>query len=52
MEPIHIPMQSLPTRQQINTPTPLSIVCKLNEGANDPLIQITDKDIKQNHPQD
>ncbi|KAK4821075.1 hypothetical protein QYF61_012417 [Mycteria americana] len=42
---------NLPTLQQINTPTQLGVVCKLTEGALNPLVQITDKDIKQNWPQ-
>ncbi|KAK4830233.1 hypothetical protein QYF61_009300 [Mycteria americana] len=43
--------QSLPTLQQINTPTQLGVVCKLTEGALDPFVQIIDKDVKQNWPQ-
>ncbi|KAK4823866.1 hypothetical protein QYF61_007622 [Mycteria americana] len=42
---------SLPTLKQINTPTQLGVICKLTEGALDPLIQVIDKDIKQNWPQ-
>jgi len=34
--------------KQINTPTQLGVVCKLTDGALIPLIQIIDKDIKQN----
>ncbi|KAK4820458.1 hypothetical protein QYF61_027035 [Mycteria americana] len=45
------PVQSLPTLKQINTPAQLGVICKLTEGALDPLIQIIDKDIKQNRPQ-
>ncbi|GAB0199280.1 hypothetical protein GRJ2_002393400 [Grus japonensis] len=52
IQPVQIPLQSLPTLKQINTPTQLGVVCKLTEGALDPLVQITDKDIKQNWPQD
>ncbi|KAK4824915.1 hypothetical protein QYF61_021430 [Mycteria americana] len=40
--------QSLPTLEQINTPTQLGVIGKLTEGALDPFIQIIDKDIKQN----
>ncbi|KAK4807083.1 hypothetical protein QYF61_018424 [Mycteria americana] len=36
---------------QINTPTQLGVICKLAEGALNPLVQIIDKDIKQNWPQ-
>ncbi|KAK4826455.1 hypothetical protein QYF61_009182 [Mycteria americana] len=51
IQPVQIPLQSLPTLQQINTPTQLGVICKLTEGALDPLVQIIDKDIKQNWPQ-
>ncbi|KAK4817763.1 hypothetical protein QYF61_026986 [Mycteria americana] len=51
IQPVQVPLQSLPTLKQINTPTQLGVICKLTEGALDPLAQITDKDIKQNWPQ-
>ncbi|KAK4829274.1 hypothetical protein QYF61_002666 [Mycteria americana] len=51
IQPVLIALQSLPTLKQINTPAQLGIVCKLTEGALNPLIQIIDKDIKQNWPQ-
>ncbi|KAK4825630.1 hypothetical protein QYF61_001415 [Mycteria americana] len=51
IQPVQVPLQSLPTLQQINTPTQLGVVCKLTEGALDPLVQIIDKDVKQNWPQ-
>ena len=40
-----------PTLKQINTSVQLDVVCKLTEDALDPLVQIIDKDIKQNWPQ-
>ncbi|KAK4827926.1 hypothetical protein QYF61_022374 [Mycteria americana] len=43
--------ERLPPLKQINTPAQLGVACKLPEGALDPLIQIIDKDIKQNWPQ-
>ncbi|KAK4817391.1 hypothetical protein QYF61_012097 [Mycteria americana] len=46
-----VPLQSLPALKQINTPTQLGVICKLTEGALDPLIQIIDKDTKQDWPQ-
>ncbi|KAK4824258.1 LOW QUALITY PROTEIN: hypothetical protein QYF61_012524 [Mycteria americana] len=49
IQPAQIPL--LPTLKQINTPTQLGVICKLTEGALRPLIQIIDKDIKQNQPQ-
>ncbi|KAK4832178.1 hypothetical protein QYF61_020958 [Mycteria americana] len=50
IQPVQVPLQSLPTLKQINTPAQLGIVCKLAEGALDALIQVIDKD-KQNWPQ-
>ncbi|KAK4825736.1 hypothetical protein QYF61_002175 [Mycteria americana] len=51
IQPVPVPLQSLPTLKQINTPTQLGVVCKLTESALDPFVQIIDKDIKQNWPQ-
>ncbi|KAK4824048.1 hypothetical protein QYF61_009639 [Mycteria americana] len=51
IQPVQVPLQSLPTLKQINTPTPLGVVCKLTESTLDPLVQIIDKDVKQNWPQ-
>jgi len=48
---VQIPLQSLPTLRTINTPTQPGVLRKLTEGALDPLIEIIDKDIKQNWPQ-
>ncbi|KAK4826133.1 hypothetical protein QYF61_005285 [Mycteria americana] len=51
IQPVQVPLQSLPTLKQINTPTQLGVICKLTEGALDPFVQIIDKDVKQNWPQ-
>ncbi|KAK4821282.1 hypothetical protein QYF61_017646 [Mycteria americana] len=51
IQPVQVPLQSLPTLQQINTPTQLGVVCKLTESTLDPFVQIIDKDVKQNWPQ-
>ncbi|KAK4815962.1 hypothetical protein QYF61_010456 [Mycteria americana] len=48
IQPVQVPLQSLPPLKQINTPTQLGVICKLTEGALYPFIQIIDKDIKQN----
>ena len=32
IQPVQIPLQSLPTLQQINSPTQLHVICKLTEG--------------------
>ncbi|KAJ7402359.1 hypothetical protein BTVI_87246 [Pitangus sulphuratus] len=46
MQPIQIPLQCLPSLQQINTPAQLGVVFKLTESALDPLIQIISRDIE------
>ncbi|KAK4808361.1 hypothetical protein QYF61_026964 [Mycteria americana] len=51
IQPVQVPLQSLPPLKQINTPAQLGVICKLAEGALDPFIHIIDKDIKQNWPQ-
>ncbi|KAK4824589.1 hypothetical protein QYF61_016834 [Mycteria americana] len=51
IHPVQVPLQSLPTLKQINTPAQLGVICKFTEGALDPLVQIIDKDVKQNWPQ-
>ncbi|TRZ22311.1 hypothetical protein HGM15179_004772 [Zosterops borbonicus] len=48
---ILIPLEILPTLQQNNTPNQLHVIYRIIEGALDPLIQITDSDIKWNWPQ-
>jgi len=40
-------LQSLPSLK-INTPTQFGVICKLTEGALNPLIQIVGEDVKQN----
>jgi len=51
LQPVQILLHSLSTLEQINTPTQLGVICKLTEGALNPLIQIIDKDTEQNCPQ-
>ncbi|KAK4816390.1 hypothetical protein QYF61_016707 [Mycteria americana] len=51
IQPVQIPLQSFSTLEQINTPTQLGVICKLTEGTLDPFVQIIDKDIKQDWPQ-
>ncbi|KAK4830675.1 hypothetical protein QYF61_012775 [Mycteria americana] len=50
-QPVQIPLQSLPTLKQINSPAQFGVICKLTEGTLNPLIQIIDKDIKQDWPE-
>ncbi|KAK4814248.1 hypothetical protein QYF61_012744, partial [Mycteria americana] len=40
IQPVQVPLQSLPTLKQINTPAQLGVICKLTEGARNPFIQI------------
>ncbi|KAK4827826.1 hypothetical protein QYF61_021910 [Mycteria americana] len=47
IQPVQVPLQSLPTLKQINIPTQLGVICKLTKGTLYPLIQIIDKDAKQ-----
>lgn len=51
LQPAQTSPRSLPTLQQIYTSTQLGVACELTEGALDPLMQVTDKDVKQNWPQ-
>ncbi|KAK4818104.1 hypothetical protein QYF61_005907 [Mycteria americana] len=52
IQPVQVPLQSIPTLKQTNTtPAQLGVLCKVTEGALDPLVQIIDKDIEQNWPQ-
>lgn len=50
IQPIQISLQSFPTLHQINTAAQLDVICKLSEGALNPLINIIYEDIKQNLP--
>ncbi|PKU47104.1 hypothetical protein llap_2599 [Limosa lapponica baueri] len=50
IQPVQIPLQMLFILKQINTPAQLGVICKLTEGAIDPLVQVIDKDVKQNWP--
>ncbi|KAK4827459.1 hypothetical protein QYF61_018180 [Mycteria americana] len=51
IQPVQVPLWSLPTLRQINAPGQLGVICRLTEAALNALIQIIDKDIKQNWPQ-
>ena len=48
---VQIPLQTLPTLEHMDTPTQLGVICKLTEGALNPLVQITDEDVKQHWTQ-
>ncbi|GAB0183390.1 mitochondrial enolase superfamily member 1 [Grus japonensis] len=51
IHPVQISLQSLPTLKQINTPAQFGVICKLTEGALNPLVQIINKGLKQDWPQ-
>ncbi|KAK4821271.1 hypothetical protein QYF61_017149 [Mycteria americana] len=51
IQPVQVPLQSLPTLKQTNAPAQFGVICKLTEGALNPFVQIIDKDIKQDWPQ-
>jgi len=51
IQSVQIPLQSLSTLNQIDTSAQLGVVCRLTEGALNPLVHITDKGSKQNRPQ-
>ena len=48
IQPVQIPLQSLPTLKQINAP---GVICELMEGVFVPLIQIIGKDMNLDWPQ-
>ena len=50
IQSVQISLQSLPTLEQIDTPTQFGVIYKFTEGALNPLIQIIDKDVKQEWP--
>lgn len=47
IEPVQILLQTLPDIQQINTPPQLGVICKFAVGTVNPLIHITNRNIKQ-----
>ncbi|TRZ26666.1 hypothetical protein HGM15179_000437 [Zosterops borbonicus] len=47
IQPVQIPLQSHPVIWHTNSPTPLGVICEFDEGALNLIIQIIDKDIKQ-----
>ena len=51
IQPVQIPLQSLPTRKQIDTPAQLGVFWKFTEWPLNSLIQIIDKDVKQEQTQ-
>jgi len=43
---IQVPLYCLSPLRQINTPSQLVVICRLTEGALNPLIKITDTDVE------
>ncbi|KAK4830413.1 hypothetical protein QYF61_010944 [Mycteria americana] len=50
IQSVQIPLQSLPTLKQVNTPAHFGVICKLTEGALDPFIQIIEKILNRTGP--
>jgi len=51
VQPDQIPLQSLPSLEKVDSPPQLGVICKLTEGTLNALIQIINKDIKQDRIQ-
>jgi len=51
IQPVQIPLLRLPTLQKIDIPTQHGVICRLTEGALNPLIQIIDKEVKEDRTQ-
>ena len=51
IQSVQITPQSLLTPRQINTSSQLGVICKFTEGALNALIQVINKDIKQDRSQ-
>ncbi|GAB0184583.1 cAMP-dependent protein kinase inhibitor alpha [Grus japonensis] len=47
LQPVKVPLDGIPSLQCVNHTTLLGVVGKLAEGALDPTVHITDKDVKQ-----
>ncbi|RMC00686.1 hypothetical protein DUI87_23304 [Hirundo rustica rustica] len=51
IQPLQMPLQSLPALQQINTPAQLAVIHKLIEGKLELFLQMINKEINENRPQ-
>lgn len=47
LKPVHVPVDGLPSLQCADCTTQLGVIVKLAEGALDPTVHSTSKDIKQ-----
>lgn len=50
VQPVQIPLQCIPTPRQIDTSCQLGVICKLNEGALNSLVQDINKNTEQDRP--
>jgi len=50
IQPVQISLKGLPAPRQINTPSQLGVICKITEGALNPLIQVINKDTEEAGP--
>ncbi|RMB97862.1 hypothetical protein DUI87_25340 [Hirundo rustica rustica] len=51
IQPVQVPLWSPPTFQQIGTPSQLGDICKITDGGLNVIIQIINKDLKQDWAQ-
>ncbi|GAB0195895.1 hypothetical protein GRJ2_002054800 [Grus japonensis] len=47
LKPVKVPLDGIPSLQHVDHTTQLGVVSKLAEGALDPTVHVTDKDVKQ-----
>ncbi|KAK4827398.1 LOW QUALITY PROTEIN: hypothetical protein QYF61_017803 [Mycteria americana] len=48
---VQVPLDGIPSLRHVNCTTQLGVICKLAEGALDPIVNVTDEDIKQHWSQ-
>ncbi|GAB0186614.1 mitochondrial enolase superfamily member 1 [Grus japonensis] len=51
LQPVKVPLDGIPSLQRVNHTTQLGVIGKLAEGALDPTVHVTDKDVKQHWSQ-
>ncbi|KAK4823457.1 hypothetical protein QYF61_002293 [Mycteria americana] len=51
LKPVKVPLDGIPSHQCVNRTTQLGVVGRLAEGALDPTVHVTDKDVKQHWSQ-
>ncbi|GAB0196099.1 cAMP-dependent protein kinase inhibitor alpha [Grus japonensis] len=51
LQPVKVPLDGIPSLQQVNRSTQLEVVGKLAEGALDPTVHVSNRDVKQHRSQ-